>query len=134
MAELKIGELAQRAGVNVDTVRYYERSGLLPAPARRPSGYRAYDADTVRRLRFIRRAKGLGFTLGEIEALLAISAQRDVRAVKRATQRKLADVEQRLTELRRVRDALAGLVEHCPGHGRADACPILAALNDEETT
>ncbi len=130
MSTLKIGQLATRAGVNIDTVRYYERAGLLPEPARRPSGYRAYDDGAVRRLSFIRRAKALGFTLAEIDELLSISAQRDVRAAKRAARHKLVAVDQRLVELQRIRDALAGLIDHCPGHGRAEACPILAALND----
>lgn len=131
MDAMKIGEVAQRAGVNIDTVRYYERAGLLPAPARRPSGYRAYDFGAVRRLRFIRRAKTLGFTLTEIDELLSLSSRRDVRAVKRAAQAKLAMVEARLAELARIRDALAELVEHCPGHGRAEDCPILNALNQD---
>lgn len=130
MDVLKIGEVARRADVNIDTVRYYERAGLLPAPARRPSGYRSYGTEAVRRLRFIRRAKALGFTLEEIGELLAISGQRDVAAVKRAATRKLASVEARLAELQRVRDALATLVADCPGHGRAEHCPILAALGD----
>lgn len=131
MQALKIGQLAQRAGVNVDTVRYYERAGLLPAPQRQPSGYRAYTSDAVRRLRFIRRAKTLGFTLEEVGELLNISGQRDVRAVKRAASRKLAMVDVRLAELQRIRDALAGLIESCPGHGHAEHCPILGALNDD---
>ena len=129
MQTLKIGEVAHQAGVNVDTVRYYERAGLLPQPARRPSGYRAYDNDAVRRLRFIRRAKTLGFTLEEIGELLSISAEHDVAAVKNAASRKLAAVDARLSELQRIRDALAGLIEACPGHGRAEQCPILAALD-----
>lgn len=129
MQTLKIGEVAHRAGVNVDTVRYYERAGLLPQPARRPSGYRAYDSDAVRRLRFIRRAKTLGFTLEEIGELLSISAERNVAAAKDAARRKLTAVDARLSELQRIRDALAGLIEACPGHGRAENCPILAALD-----
>lgn len=130
-AALRIGEVASRAGVRIDTVRYYERAGLLPEPARRPSGYRVYNTTAVRRLRFIRRAKTLGFSLEEIGELLDISAKRDVRAVKRAAQKKLAAVDARLAELQRVRDALAGLIDHCPGHGRAENCPILAALNND---
>lgn len=130
MHTLKIGEVAGRAGVNIDTVRYYERAGLLPEPPRRPSGYRAYDDSAIRRLRFIRRAKTLGFTLEEIGELLSISAQEDVRAAKKAARNKLIAVDARLAELQRIRDALAGLIENCPGHGRADACPILATLND----
>ncbi|MDN5874207.1 MAG: MerR family transcriptional regulator [Sinobacteraceae bacterium] len=130
MSQLRIGEVATRAAVNIDTIRYYERSGLLPEPMRRPSGYRIYDTDAVRRLRFIRRAKTLGFTLDEIKELLSISAERDVGAAKSAATRKLALVDSRLTELHRIRDALAELIEDCPGHGQAENCPILAALND----
>lgn len=131
MATLKIGQVADRVGVNIDTVRYYERAGLLPPPARRPSGYRCYDNQTIRRLRFIRRAKALGFSLVEIEDLLTISDEQDVAAVKVAAGRKLADLERRLTELTRIRDALAGLVEHCPGHGDPADCPILGSLNED---
>lgn len=130
MQVLKIGQVAKCAGVNVDTVRYYERAGLLPEPTRRPSGYRAYDGSVVRRLRFIRRAKSLGFSLEEIGELLSISAEGDVRAVKRAAKRKLISVDERLAELQRIRDALAGLIDTCPGHGRSESCPILAALNE----
>ena len=74
---MKIGELAQRAGVRIDTVRYYERQGLLPAPQRQASGYRRYEDSDVARLRFVRRAKALGFTLIEIRELLALSGRRE---------------------------------------------------------
>jgi Predicted transcriptional regulators len=131
MEPLKIGELARRAGVAVDTVRYYERTGLLPSPQRRPSGYRVYAPDAVARLRFIRRAKALGFSLEEIGELLALSGRRDVGAVRRAAAAKLALIETRIAEMRRVRDGLRQLVETCPGQGPADACPILVALNGE---
>lgn len=132
MQFLKIGEVARRAGVNIDTVRYYERSGLLPPPPRRPSGYRAYDVDAVRRLRFIRRAKALGFTLNEIGELMGLSRRSDVPAVRRAAEQKLREVDRRIAELRRVRDALAGLIQACPGRGPADACPILSALDEPD--
>lgn len=131
MDGLRIGTLAQQAGVGIDTVRYYERAGLLAPPPRRASGYRAYPADAVRRLRFIRRAKALGFTLDEIAELLALSQRRDVRAVKKAAQAKLALVEARIAELARVKRGLKTLIEACPGHGDPDHCPILAALNDD---
>ena len=130
MDTISIGTLARQAGVNIDTVRYYERSGLLPAPARRPSGYRAYPANAVRRLRFIRRTRELGFTLEEIAALLALSGRRDVKAVRKATQTSLDRVERRIAELERIRAGLRTLIGACPGHGRAEDCPILAALND----
>ncbi len=131
MSGLTIGELAKSAQVPIDTVRYYERNGLIPEPPRRESGYRQYPADTVRRLRFIRRAKELGFTLEEIAELLALSGQRDVAAVKRSAQHKLDDVDRRIGELQRIRQGLSQLVDRCPGHGRAETCPILSALNEE---
>jgi len=132
MQNLGIGELAKRAGVGIDTVRYYERSGLLAPHTRLPSGYRRYRDLEVARLRFIRRAQALGFTLGEIKSLLKLSAQRNVAQVKRSAQAKLADVERRIKELQRIRDGLADLIAECPGHGRADECPILCALGGEQ--
>jgi MerR family copper efflux transcriptional regulator len=132
MQDLGIGELARRAGVGIDTVRYYERSGLLAPHSRLPSGYRRYRDLEVARLRFIRRAQSLGFTLGEIKSLLKLSAQRNIAQVKRSAQAKLEDVERRMKELQRVRDGLAELISECPGHGRADQCPILRALGGED--
>jgi MerR family copper efflux transcriptional regulator len=131
---LTIGAVARRVGVAIDTIRYYEREGLLPEPQRRASGYRNYGEGAVAQLRFIRRAKQLGFTLEEIRELLALSAdrQRGVKAVKKRAQQRLAAIEQRILELQRVRDGLAELVEACPGHGAPEECPILRALNTDE--
>lgn len=130
---MQIGQLAQRAGVAVDTVRYYEGQGVLPRPQRSPSGYRRYDADDVARLRFVRRAKALGFTLNEICELLALSSPPadDMAGLKAAANEKLADVEHKLAELARIRDGLQALVDACPGHGALERCPILAALSEE---
>lgn len=129
---MKIGELARRSGVAIDTVRYYERERLLPPAQRLASGYRIYDPDDVRRLQFVRRAKGLGFTLPEIRDLLALSSQRadDMGTLKRAASDKLADVESRLAELTRIRDGLRTLVDACPGRGALTTCPILHALDE----
>lgn len=127
MQEVGIGELAKRAGVGVDTVRYYERSGLLSPHTRLASGYRRYRDLEVVRLRFIRRAQALGFSLKEVKALLKLSAQRNVEQVKRSAQEKLSDVDRRIAELQRVREGLAKLIAQCPGHGRAEDCPILRA-------
>ena len=133
-SSLTIGTVAKRAGVPIDTIRYYEREGLLPEPLRRASGYRSYGEGTVAQLRFIRRAKALGFTLEEIRDLLALSAdrQRGVKAVKQRAEQRLAAIETRIAELQRVRDGLVELVASCPGHGAPEQCPILRALNDEE--
>ncbi len=132
MTSLSIGQLAEQAGVAIDTVRYYERNDLLAPAGRLASGYRRYGATELKRLRFIRRAKALGFSLDGIRELLALSDERDVAEVKRAAQRKLADIEQRIAELERIRGGLHTLIAACPGHGRAEACPILNALTQEE--
>jgi len=131
MPTYSIGQLAKRAGVAIDTVRYYERNQLLDPAGRLESGYRRYGDGELRRLRFIRRAKALGFSLADIRALLSLSDERNVAKVKRAAEARLADVEQRLAELERIRNGLQALVAACPGHGRAEACPILNALNEE---
>jgi MerR family copper efflux transcriptional regulator len=131
MEALGIGQLAKRGGVGIDTVRYYERNGLLAPRARLASGYRRYGEIELARLRFIRRAQGLGFTLKDVKELLALSAQRDVGRVKRSAQTKLLDIEARIAALSRVRDGLAKLIAACPGQGRAADCPILQALTEE---
>lgn len=131
MNSIGIGTLARRAGVSIDTVRYYEKSGLLAPEARLASGYRRYGDVQVARLRFIRRAQELGFSLKDIRELLGLSKQRDVAKVKRAAEKKLADVDARLAALTRMRDGLATLVATCPGHGRAADCPILRALGED---
>ena len=127
---MNIGQLARQAGVPIDTVRYYERQRLIPEPARSASGYRQYASDDVTRLHFIRRAKTLGFTLEEIGELMAITAHSstDMNEMKDKASRKLELVEARLAELARMREALRGLVDACPGHGPLAACPIMAAL------
>jgi len=130
----KIGQVAKASGIGIDAIRFYEREGLIEKPARRPSGYRAYSPDVVRQLRFIRRAKELGFSLAEISELLALD--RDPRAtagkVKKAAERKLRDIETRIRALQRMRRALRNLTQECPGRGPARACPILGALAREE--
>lgn len=130
-----IGRLAADAGVGIDTVRHYEREGLLPAPARSASGYRRYDAASATRLRFIRRARELGFSLDDIRDLLALSTDgaHGTHGVRQRAQARLADVERRIAELRRVQRGLKKLIAACPGHGPLDACPILAALGNQET-
>lgn len=132
MNQYSIGELAQRAGVAIDTIRYYERDGLLAPTERSAAGYRRYDDTGLKRLNFIRRAKALGFSLDDIRGLLALSAQADVAEVRRTAQAKLDDIGRRIAELERVRAGLQALITACPGHGRAETCPILNALAGEE--
>ena len=127
MADIGIGQLARRSGVPIDTVRHYEKIGLLRPSTRLASGYRRYGDAEQKRLRFIRRAKDLGFTLDEIRSLLALSAGSDVARIRRAANARLEDIERRIVELGRVRDSLHKLVKACPGHGRAAACPSLNA-------
>lgn len=127
-----IGQLAKRAGVAIDTVRYYERNHLLAPAGRWASGYRRYGETELKRLRFIRRAKVLGFSLEDIRGLLALSDEQDVAQVKRAAQAKRADIERRIAELERIRAGLDRLIVACPGHGRAESCPILLALSQED--
>ncbi len=130
---MKIGTLAQRADVGIDTIRYYEREGMIPAPLRTQSGYRDYRDADVARLRFVRRAKSLGFTLTEIRELLDLtaSASDDMAGLNARAQAKVDDVNGRIDELVRVRDALQQLVTACPGHGALDTCPIMTALSQE---
>ena len=128
---MTIGELARCAGVNVQTVRYYERRGLLDEPARRASGYREYGAVALDRLRFIRRAQELGFTLTEVGELLALRLDPGTTAadVKSRAQQKIAEVDAKLHDLERIRDALTHLAGTCRGgRGPAGDCPLLEAL------
>jgi len=132
MTTLSIGELAGRAGVPIDTVRYYERNELLAPATRLPSGYRRYGEAEVKRLLFIRRAKALGFTLPEVRELLTLSSKRSVASIKQAAKAKLEDIDRRIAELQQIRTGLEVLIDACPGHGRAEACPILNALSGED--
>ena len=133
MIQLTIGELAKRGGVNLETVRYYERKGLLPAPPRNPSGYRAFPEDAVRRIRFIKRAQELGFSLKEIGELLALRVDPgSTRAqVRERASAKIADIEERIRTLKSMKKALEGLAATCCGEGAASDCPILESLSSE---
>lgn len=131
MKIIGIGQLAKDVSVPIDTVRHYERIGLLQPATRLASGYRRYGEIERKRLRFIRRAKALGFTLDEIDELLALSAGRNVQSIRKTASARLTDIERRIEELNRVRDSLRQLIAACPGHGRAEACPILNALSQE---
>jgi len=136
MTALTIGQLAKRAQVNVETVRYYERQGLIPTPGRSASGYRQYTQETAARIRFIRRAKELGFSLREIGALLSLEGNPDTACaeVKERAEVKLADIEERIRDLERIKRVLASLLAACPEHGSTSHCPILKTMTDGAET
>jgi Hg(II)-responsive transcriptional regulator len=127
-----ISQAASEAGVNIQTLRYYERRGLLPRPRRRTSGYRVYDPDAVQVVRFIKRAQELGFSLGEIGELIRLRgvAVRERHQVRAMAETKVVDIDRRIAQLQAMRAALTSLVHACH-HGHAAACPIIEALNHD---
>jgi len=131
---MKIGEVARRAGVRIDTLRYYERRGLIDEPERLRSGYREYGSEIPRVIRFIKRAQDLGFTLSEIEDLLALrdGAGGNRAAARGVAESKLVEVDDKIRALRAMRAALAHLVEQCRAHGSHLHCPILDALDADD--
>ena len=129
MGKLTIGKLASAAEVRIDTVRFYERAGLLKRPQRTPAGYRLYAESDIARLRFIRRAKALGFSLEEIAELLRLNDGGGRRsAVRAVAKQRLNEIEQKLSELSRMRDTLRHLVHECHGDGSIAGCPIIEAV------
>ena len=133
--DLTTGRLARAAGVHVQTIRYYHRQGLLPEPERKASGYRQYAPEDVRRIQFIKRAQGLGFSLKEIKELLDLKAQPGTsnREVKERTLARIDTIDLRLRELQRMKTALERLVASCDGQGTIRECTILKALDESES-
>jgi MerR family mercuric resistance operon transcriptional regulator len=129
---LRIGDVAERAGVNLQTIRYYEREGLLPPP-RLASGYRVFSDSAVRQVRFIKRAQELGFSLAEIRDLLSLRASAGAGAqdMRRRARAKIIDIEDKIRSLQAMKEALATLAERCPGCGPLSDCPILDALDEQ---
>ncbi len=127
---MTIGELARRTGVNLETVRFYERIGLLPKPKRRPSGYRVYSEADIRRLEFVKAAKAVGFSLREIAELmeLRVDPQNTCDQVRARAEEKIRQIDEKIQELTRIRHALEVLAASCRGKGPQDPCPILQAL------
>lgn len=130
METLTIGQLAKNAGVNVETIRYYERRGLIPEPPRRESGYRHYGPDFVVRIQFIKRAQELGFSLNEIAELLALRVDSNTVCsdVKQRAEVKIADIEAKIQTLQQMKQALVTLVAVCNENGTTGECPILETL------
>ena len=133
MANLKIGELAELGQVNLQTIRYYEREGLLPKPPRLASGYRVFSSDAVRRVRFIKRAQELGFSLKEIKELLSIrfDPESDCSGVRKLARAKVVDIEQKIRTLQAMRKVLGKLATACPGRGPLSDCPILESFEPD---
>lgn len=128
---MRIGEIAKQAGVSVDTLRYYERRGIITKPDRRRSGYREYPPDTARVIRFIKRAQDLGFALDEIEELLRLRTGGKRAKARPIAEAKIQAIDEKVRGLRAMRAALAGLVESCScGDGAQPGCPIIEALDD----
>src|SRR5215472_10359655 len=134
MESLTIGRLARAVGVNLETVRYYERRGLLPKPPRTGSGYRLFPMEAKRRLRFIRRAQELGFSLGEIRELLSLRVAPTAKSadLRRRARAKITDIEEKIRSLQSIKKALRDLTQTCPGCGPVRDCPILESLDAED--
>lgn len=126
-----IAGLARTAGVGVETVRYYERRGLVAQPERVAGAYRRYGAHHIHRIRFIRRAQELGFNLEEIETLLELEDGTDRRSIRRIAAARLEETRRRIADLRRIERVLAHLLHECEAHSRAPRCPIISAIAAE---
>jgi len=130
---MRIGEVAQEAGVGVETIRYYETRGLIQKPLRPANGgFRVYPVDAVHRIRFVRRAQQLGFALNEISELLELEVNPSTRCadIRMRAEDKLEDVNARIADLKQISGALKKLIKSCPGQGPAQKCSILGTLRN----
>ena len=136
MSEMTIGKAARAAGVGVETIRFYERNGLIEQPPKPARGFRVYPEETVRRVRFIRQGQELGFSLRQIAELLSLKADpaTDCSDVRRRAQAKLDEVDEKLATLTGIRAALEELIAACPGRGALRACSIMEALEGADGT
>jgi MerR family mercuric resistance operon transcriptional regulator len=130
---LTIGVLSERTGCNIETIRYYERLGLLPAPARTAGGHRIYDLEHLRRLRFVRRARTLGFSLDEVRTLLRLSlgGESSCARVRDIAAAHLTDVREKLAGLRAMERVLEDTIRQCD-HSSEPSCPLIDALSNDE--
>lgn len=134
MMKLKIGQVAKQAQVNIDTIRYYEKEGLLPKAERSESGYRLYTEDAIAHINFIKRAQELGFSLHEIQELLALKSSSDqvnCDEVRDKANRKLEDIEAKIATLENMRSVMQELICACKERKASENCPILKALEHE---
>lgn len=133
MEKLKIGEVAKMSNVGIETIRFYEREGLIPCPVRLQSGYRQYSKDAVRRIQFIKNAKELGFSLKEISELFSLRVKPKTKCgdIKKRAETKIADIEERIKILQKMKSALKTLISECVGKGPAGDCPILEHFSSQ---
>ncbi len=134
MSGIAIGKLAKAGNVNIDTVRYYERKNLLMPEARTQSGYRQYSKESIRRLRFIKKAQGLGFSLKEIKQILDISNADNAECgnIKQYAKKKIEEIEKRISDLQKIRDGLKQIAGECPGgDSPLEECTILEHFYDQ---
>lgn len=131
MNKLSIGQVAKQTSLSVETIRFYERQGLIEKPARKGSGYRQFGQQDIERLIFIQQAKSLGFSLSEIKSLLSLRADPDTTTgdIKQLAQSKLEDIEAKIKMLKGMKRSLKSLIDMCPGQGPKKDCPILEALD-----
>ena len=136
-SELQIGEVARRAGVSIDTLRYYERLKLLPRPRRSSGGFRLFASEHIERVKFIKQAQDLGFSLDEIKGLLATGGADECRKVRDLLQRKLTELDDRLKVMKSFRRVLAKHLAACEGelkqHGESACCPVVAGSKQART-
>jgi MerR family transcriptional regulator, copper efflux regulator len=132
VSALKIGEVAKRSEVGIETIRYYERQGLLAKPDRRPSGYRQYDESVVSRLQFIRNAKELGFTLAEIKELLGLWFDVNTKCVhvRQRAEQKIANIEDKIRTLQKMKRSLKKIISQCENRDEVDECPLWLGLDE----
>lgn len=126
MTAMNIGEVAKRSGIGIETIRFYEREGLLLKPERRPSGYRQYDEATVERLNYIRRAKELGFTLAEVKELLELSAAHSIcEHIRQRAEKKITDIDGKIRNLQQMKRSLGKIVQRCLEKNSTEECPLV---------
>jgi MerR family mercuric resistance operon transcriptional regulator len=130
---LSIGKLATKTGVGIETIRFYERKGLIPEPPRTAAGYRQYSVDSVQRIAFIRHAKYLGFSLKEIKELLSLRAspRSSCADVRSKAEEKIGEIKRKVAALNNMKSALSKLIKQCNDRTPTSACPILEALDTE---
>lgn len=131
MSFMKIGEVAKQSDVGIETIRYYEREGLLAEPKRRPSGYRQYDQSVVARLQFIRRTKELGFTLAEIRELLGLWFDANTRCehVRHRAEQKITDIDDKIRSLQKMKRSLKRVISECESKDSIGDCPLLEGID-----